>query len=159
MFQLIWLMQESMVFTKIGVPFHWHCVPHMDVVTFDFLFICIIKLRILWNATTMTQHWKISILEKLCLPTNLVHILYCCSESSLIQNSFQISTKLRYIRTKESVHNIIYRFCQIEGALNFFFIGTCHWFFLSDFSGEIMDCFLHVCSIKVLLCGHRNSFF
>ena len=132
----------------------------MDIVTFYFIFISIIKLRILWNTTTMTQHWNISRLEVLFLTTKLVHCLYCCSVVSLIQHSFQIFTKLRYIIIKESVHSIISRFFQIEGALNFFFIGTCHWFFpLSGFSGEIMDCFLHVCFFKVLLCGHRNSFF
>ena len=113
----------------------------------------------MWNTTTMTQHWNTSGLEELCLPTKLVHILYFCCVFSLIKHSFQISSKLRYIRIKESVYSIIFRFFWIKGALNFFFIGTCHWFFpLSDFSGEIIDSFLHVCSIKVLLCGHQNSF-
>ena len=103
-----------MVFAKIGDPIHLHCFPHMDVVTFEFLFICIIKLRILWNTTTMTQHWNIRRLEVLCLPTKLVHILYCCYVFSLIHHSLQISTKIRYIRIKESVHSIISRFFKLK---------------------------------------------
>ena len=48
----------------------------------------------------------------------------------------------------------------IKGALNFFFISRCHWFFsLSGSSGEITDSFLYVCTIKVLLSRHQNSFF
>ena len=121
MFQLIWLMQKSMVCAKIGDPFHLNSFPHMDVVTLIFKIICIIKLMILWNTTTMTQHLNIIILELLCLPTKIVHILYCCSVCSLIKHSLLISSKLRYIRIKESVHSIISRFCQVEGALNFFF--------------------------------------
>ena len=147
-----------MVATKFGDPFHLNSFPHMDVVTFDF-FIGIIKLRKLWNTTTMTQHRNIRKIESLCLPNKFVHCLYCCSVVSLIKHSLQISTKLRYIIIKECVHSIISRFCQIEAALKFFFIGTSHWFFtLSDFSGYIMDCFLHVWSIKVLLCRHQNYF-
>ena len=129
MFQLIWPMQESMVCTKIGDPFHLNSFPHMEVVTFMYFFYCIIKLRVLWNTTTMTQNWNISRLEVLCLTTKLVHILYFCSVCSLIKNSFQISIKLRYIRIKESVHSISSRVFLIEGALNIFFISTCHWFF------------------------------
>ena len=148
-----------MVCAKVGDPFHLNIFPHIDVVTFGIFYFCIIKLRILWNTTIMTQHWKISRLVLLCLPNKLVHILYCCSIFSLINNSFQISSKLRYIRIKESAHSIISRFFKIEVALNNFFIGTYHWFFsLTYFSGDIMDFFLHVCTIKVLLCGQQKYF-
>ena len=61
---------------KIGHPFHLDSFPHMDVITFDISFIYVIKLRILWNTKTMTQHWYIRRLEVIFLPTNFVHILY-----------------------------------------------------------------------------------
>ena len=59
----------------------------------------------------------------------------CAYSVLLICNFFhpayhQISTKLRYITIKESVHSISTRFCQIEGSLIYFYTGPSHWFFL-----------------------------
>ena len=53
-------------------PFSPDLLPKYGRGNFWYFFIGIIKLRILWNTTTMTQHWNISRLEVLCLPTNLV---------------------------------------------------------------------------------------
>ena len=81
-------------------PFSLEWIPTYGRGNIWFFLNCVIKLRTLWNTTTMTQHWKISRLELFCLPTKLVHILYCCFACSLIKHSFQISSKLRYIRIK-----------------------------------------------------------
>ena len=83
MFQLILLMQEFMFLAKNCDPFYQNNFPHMDVVTTDIDFF-FIEPRKLLNTTTMTQHWYISRLEVICLPTNLVHILYGCFAHSLV---------------------------------------------------------------------------
>ena len=144
-----------MVLAKNCDHFHLNSFPHMDVVTFDF-FNYVIKLRIFWNST---QHWNISRIEELCLPTKLVHILYVFFAYSLINHSLKIYIKLINIRIKESAHIITSGFFSIEGSLNFFFIGICHRFVpLSDFFGEIINSLLHVCTIKLLKIRHWHYF-
>ena len=118
-----------MVFAKIGDPLHLNIFPHMDVITFDIFFNSVIKLRILRNTTTMTQYRNIRGFEELCLPNSVVHIPYGCFVCYLINNSYQISSKLRHIIIKESVHTIKSGFL-IEVALNITFNITCHGFFL-----------------------------
>ena len=78
MSQLVWLMQEYVVLSKIGNPFYLNNFPHMDMVTFYIYFNSVINLKILWNNIITTQHRNISGLEELCVPTNLVHIIYGC---------------------------------------------------------------------------------
>ena len=82
---------------------------------------------------------KINRLEVLFLPTKLVHIIYCCYVCSLIKHSFQISTKLRYIRIKESVHSISYRFLKLKEPSTF------------SLSVHVIDFFLHLILVVISL--------
>ena len=60
----------------------------------------------------------------------LVHILYCCSTFSLINHSFQIYSKFIYIKLKESVHSIIYRFWKLKDPSTIYLLVDVIDFFL-----------------------------
>ena len=145
-----------MVATKSGDPFNLNSFPHMDVVN---LFIFnwyhktedIVKHHNHDPTLKHQQTWSIVPSNQICA---LFVLFFCSFPHPAYLSNFHRTQIYYYLK---SVHSIISRFCQIEGALNFFFIFPSHWFFpLSGFSVDIMECFIHLCSIKVLFCGHQN---
>ena len=111
----------------------------------------------LWNTKTMTKHGYIIRLKVISLPTNMVHFLLSFVHP-LIKHPFQISRKLIYIRIK-SVHDILSVCFDNKIPLHIIFTLSSHYFPLSHFHGEIVDCFFHERSIIILLSRYIYSLY